>query len=107
MGFFHGDALSQSMARTTDAIIRNQDAQHNLRTVERIIKDRDDWAITSAANYAEKHALRAALAKFDPDHPLITNKVLQEKIQNAGERVWVLSGGEIEPVGKAGRDYKY
>jgi hypothetical protein len=63
--------------------------------------------MNNAANYCEKHALRAALSKLDPKHPLVTNKLLQEKIQNAGERVWVMSKFDGDAVAKAGREYKY
>ena len=64
-------------------------------------------AITNAANYAEKQALRAALERLDPNHPLIVNKALQEKIQDAGERIAVMSNFDYDAILKAGRDYKY
>lgn len=84
------------------AIINETAARRDLYKAER-----NEARVTNAANYAEKHALRAALAKLDPTHPLIANKHLQEKIQTAGEQIWVMSDGDGDSVAKVGREYKY
>lgn len=42
------------------------------------------WS-SSAAIGAERSVLRAALAKFDPNHPLLVDDALTQKIRDAGE----------------------
>lgn len=85
------------------------DANSFSRVVDQLVairKDLDVAVSDNAANYCEKHALRAALAKFDPKHPLLVNKSLQERIQNAGEKVLTITGKNSD-VAEAGRTFKY
>lgn len=42
----------------------------------------------NAGNLAEKQALREALRKLDPKHPLLVNTDLQERIKAAGQRAY-------------------
>lgn len=109
-----GGEIVDSMNRAVDGIVAARERRERDANIEKwseyaegMKKERDDALIVNAANYAEKHALRAALAKLDPTHPLLTNKALQEKIQGSGERIWILSKFDNESVAKAGRDYQY
>lgn len=105
-GFWAGDAIASGMRAAADAQIGAREAQRNYDQVTRLVNQRDEMTKSNAANFSEKHALRVALAKLDPTHPLLTNKSLQERIQNAGERALVLAD-DWNAVKAAGASFKY
>lgn len=105
-GFWKGDAIASGIAEATAGIIAHENSKADLARTTRLVNERDEARTVNAANYAEKHALRAALAKLDPNHPLISNKILQEKIQDAGERVLSLTD-DWNAVAEAGKTFKY
>ena len=70
-------------------------------------QDYRELALINAANLAEKHALRVALAKLDPKHPLLSNAHLRERIHRAAEQVYAISSSSWDDIAKAGRDFKY
>lgn len=59
--------------------------------------NRDEWMYTNAANYAEKIALRNALASYNPNHILLKDKSFQETIQRIGRKV-ATYGGDIKAI---------
>lgn len=79
-----------------------QQAEEHQELLERMNTAENDVA----ANLAEKYALREALAKADPNNPLLTNRLLLEKIQNAGERAFTLTRS-YNAAREAGKTFKY
>lgn len=109
-GYMAGGDIVDGIRQGVDGLLAARAAKQAAATSETL----DLWIaaynkknLTNAANFAEKHALRAALSKLDPSHPLVTNKALQEKIQDAGERIAVISDFDYDAISKAGRDFKY
>ncbi len=109
-GYWAGDAIATGLELVGE--IHSHGA-----TIDRLIEMRkraDEWAAAykdleagNAANLAEKMALRKALARYDPKHPLLTNAHLKERIHKAAEQVLALSGSSWIDVGNVGRDFKY
>lgn len=81
----------------------NRAAREQQAESDRIQALIDQQASDIAGNLAEKYALRKALAKLDPNHPLIRNQLLQHKIQEVGVRAfWV--NANYDDARKAGED---
>jgi hypothetical protein len=58
----------------------------------------------NAANIAEKHALRQQLARYAPNHPLLKNQQLREKLQDLGARAFAISKN-FDDARKVGETY--
>ena len=106
-GFWKGDAIASGIAEATAGIIAHENSKADLARTTRLVEERDKALEANAANYAEKYALRAALAKLNPDHPLISNLILQEKIRETGKRVLGMTEHDWDAVAEAGRTFKY
>jgi hypothetical protein len=107
------DALAESMNGAFRAIseearsrTRLQQTQQLAARIDELQKNYDDLGDNNAANLAEKHALRTALAKLQPNHPLISNKSLQERIQKAGVTSMRIAG-TWDAAAEAGDTFKY
>ena len=72
----------------------------------RIRKELDNSDTINAGNLAEKIALRKALQKIDPKHPLIVNISLQERIREAGKKSLSITNN-WDAVREAGESFKY
>ena len=106
-GWLTGEYIAAGIDQAAAGIRENASAQRHLNDVRELVELKDQYYSTNAANFAEKHALRAALAKFDPNHPLITNKALQEKVQEAGRKTLALTNNDWNAVAIAGQTFKY
>jgi hypothetical protein len=105
-GFWAGDAIATGVELANTQMQGARDAQANYDRLKEMVNQRDEMANLNAANFAEKQALRIALEKFDPNHPLLANKSLQERIQAAGERALALTN-DWAAVKAAGASFKY
>lgn len=85
-----GDLL-QSVGDAAGAMTRELQSREELQQSEKTIAYIKEIEMSNAANLAEKQALRGALQKLAPTHPLLTNTVLQEKIKEAGRRALALT----------------
>lgn len=94
-GFWAGDAIAQT--------IDNAQLKELLYKKQHII---DSIAADNAANLAEKMALRKALAKHDPQHPLLINKELRERIHKAGENALSIKN-DWDDCREAGEKFEY
>lgn len=65
----------------------------------------DDMALSNAGNYAEKLALRDAVAKLDPDHPLLSESV-HARLRE-GAKVVLARTKDWDKVADAGRNFQY
>lgn len=67
------------------------------------------WHEIHGAMLAERQALREALRKFDPNHPLLVDKKLRESIQDAGERAFMANDGDTadDDAIAVGKNAKY
>lgn len=94
-GFWAGDSIAQAMdnARLQKAL-NEQKKYYN------------EIAAGNAGNLAEKMALREALRKLDPKHPLLTDENLQGRVQNAGIQA-LATTDNWEAVREAGAAFKY
>lgn len=93
-----GDAAGQQ-ARALDAEMRLAEARRTADVIDTLRTD-------NAANLAEKCALRAALRRLAPDHPLLTNADLRDKIHQAGVRAFSITN-EWAAAREAGETFKY
>ncbi len=102
-GFWAGEAIATGLELAAAESGRLAAWQ----TANKLRQQLDELALGNAANLAEKGALRKALARYDPKHPLLTNAHLKERIHRAGERVYLLSESTWTDVLNAGRDFQY
>ena len=72
----------QQQARDQAAQQAQQDAWNLLQ------QEFDELSFANACNLAEKMALRAQLARYAPKHPLLVNKLTQEKVRELGARAF-------------------
>lgn len=93
-GFWKGEAIAAGIAEGIAGLRAEADAQRDLDRTRRLVAEREEAESVNAMNLAEKAALREALKKFDPNHPLLTNKLLQEKIQQAGARALAMTNDQ-------------
>lgn len=70
--------MGHALARSAQYQLHNSDLKLAAAALD------NAWA-SSAAIGAERAVLRAALAKFDPNHPLLVDDDLTKKIRDAGE----------------------
>ncbi len=112
-GFWAADSIATGIE--ADIAARQHEA-----AMAAMVKDRDGykaacekykaaWAqleLDNAANLAEKHALRAALAKFDPKHPLLVDEMLKKRVQELGERAFSINQS-YDDAARAGQKLKY
>lgn len=105
-GFWAGDAISTGMDMAAMGMRANADASASLERTQKMVKTIDILRDGNAGNLAEKHALREALRKLDPKHPLLTNTMLQEKIKEEGRRVMSITDS-WDDVRAVGDNYKY
>lgn len=116
-GFWAGEAIASGLevvAAQSGRLSALKAASHATDTAYRIRQKYDELdaeyealAAGNAANLAEKMALRKALAKLDPKHPLLTNSHLKERIHKAAQQVYALSESSWTDVGNVGRDFLY
>lgn len=109
-GYWAGDAIATGL----ELAASEHGRAAAWETVNKIRKEYDELdaeyerlAVGNAANLAEKMALRKALARYDPKHPLLTNAHLKERIHRAAEQVYKLSDSSWVDVGNVGRDFLY
>lgn len=108
-GFWAGDAIASGLEiagmnirrAAQDEHTANVMAQKNAR-IEKLEKDVDKWVSICAGNYAEKYALRAALAQLDPQHRLLQNQLLLEDLRDQAARVFAI-GQNWDDVSSYGR----
>ncbi len=108
-GFWAGEAIATGLelAAAENGRVVTLEALRQLRgKFDALSKEYDELAYSNAANLAEKGALRKALARYDPKHPLLTNAHLKERIHAAGERVFSISN-KWDDAFYAGRDFSY
>jgi hypothetical protein len=105
-GFWAGDAIATGVELANTQMQGARDAQANYDRTKALADRLDDMRNLNAANFSEKQALRMALAKLDANHPLLTNKSLQERIQAAGERALAMTN-DWDAVKAAGGSFKY
>ncbi len=105
-GLLAGDNIAMGMEQAFAGIRAEADSRAELARAKAMADRLERAHADNAANLAEKHALRKALAQIDPNHPLIVNKALQEKIQAAGERALVMTNN-FNAVREAGESFKY
>lgn len=105
-GFWAGDAIATGIEMANMGVRANAEADASLARTKELVRTIDLLRDGNAGNLAEKHALRVALRKLDPKHPLLTNTMLQEKIKDAGKRVMAISDS-WDDVRAAGENYKY
>lgn len=108
MGYGSGPAADffQSVNDAMGAKARALEAETELARTKRLvatIKTVEEW---NAGNLAEKHALREALRKLQPDHPLLVNTSLQERIKEAGRRAMTFSD-DWDAARQAGESFQY
>lgn len=105
-GFWAGDAIAQSMQASIAAQQDAIDAKTRLSATQKLVAEKEKVEMFNAANLAEKQALRVALGKIEPNHPLLTNTMLQERIKEAGRRALAMTDN-FDAAREAGGSFKY
>lgn len=90
-GLLAGDNIAMGMEQAFAGIRAEADSKAELERTQRLVKKIEQYEGSIAANLAEKQALREALRRVDPKHPLLTNVALQEKVKEAGRRALALT----------------
>ncbi len=105
-GWLAGEYIAAGIEQAGAGIREQAAASRDLASTKRLIASRNEIEEANAANLAEKHALRAALKKLDPSHPLLTNISLQERIKEAGVRSVAITNS-WNSAREAGETFKY
>lgn len=92
------DLFAQSIEQMVDANQRLREADERLadarqnaeawQRAREVIRELEE---NNAANLAEKYALRQQLARYCPEHPLLKNRQLVEKVQGLGIRAFAIN----------------
>ncbi len=90
-GLLAGDNIAMGMEQAFAGIRAQAESKAELERTQRLVKKIEQYEGSIAANLAEKQALREALRRVDPKHPLLTNVALQEKVKEAGRRALALT----------------
>lgn len=98
--------LVQAIGDAAGAQARELQSRQALKEAERLNAAVTELSEDNAANLAEKYALRAALAKVQPDHPLLTNAELRDRIHKAGIRAVALAN-TWDAAREAGETFRY
>lgn len=80
---------------------KQQEAEH-----QELLTRLNTAEMDNSGNLAEKYALRAALAKISPNHPLLTNAALQEKIRESGKKAVSITN-DYDAARDVGTTFKY
>jgi hypothetical protein len=105
-GLLAGDNIAMGMEQAFAGIHAAAEAKRQIQQVEGLVKRATQAEEANAGNLAEKHALREALRKVDPKHPLLTNIALQEKIKEAGRRA-LEKTNNYDSAREAGTNFQY
>jgi hypothetical protein len=70
------------------------------------MESQEDAARSLLGYIAEVQALRAALSKFEPNHPLLTNRSLRQRLHAAGAKAFGVEGAE-DQARRAGAAARY
>lgn len=105
-GWLKGEYIAAGIDQAAAGIRAEAAADAHLSDVRKLARQRDEMESHNAANLSEKHALRAALRKADPNHPLLTNTSLQERVKAAGSRALAMTN-DWNAVREAGETFKY
>ncbi len=105
-GWLAGEYIASGIESAARAQADLADTRRISNQIDRLVAERDKAIYTNAANFAEKHALRAALKKLSPNHPLVVNIQLQEKIKETGKKVLSITDN-WDAVSEAGATFKY
>lgn len=111
--FWAGDAIATAIEANTAAKIHQREMQNateqHAALVHRwneLVDKFNALASTNAANLAEKNALRVALERLDPKHPLLVDEMLKKRVQDLGERAFAINNS-FNDAARAGRNVKY
>lgn len=87
-GWLAGEYIAAGIEQAGAGIRAAAAGQAHLDDVQAVLKAKNTIANWNAGNLAEKQALREALRKINPKHPLLVNIDLQERIKAAGQRAF-------------------
>jgi uncharacterized protein involved in outer membrane biogenesis len=65
----------------------------------------EQMAEGNAANLAHRYALHEQLRDIDPSNPLLTNKLLVERLQDAGTAAYRIAGNNFDAAREVGRTF--
>ena len=105
-GWLAGEYIAAGIEQAGAGIRANAAATERLKSTQKLIKKLEDTESFNAGNLAEKQALREALKKLDPKHPLMTSADLRSKITNAGMKAFSITKN-WDAARDAGGTFKY
>lgn len=93
-----GEMQSKERARQAEAAHEKQ--------IEKFQAEIASLEEANAGNLAEKNALRVALAKVDPNHPLLKNASLRQQLHATAYRVLSMNKNWDDVI-RYGQNFKY
>lgn len=90
-GLLAGDNIAMGMEQAFAGMRAESESKRELERARKQAAAHDEILNANAGNLAEKHALRAALRAVCPNHPLLTNISLQERIKDAGQKAFAIT----------------
>lgn len=107
-------ALERAVTRLLDEMNQAKERENRLLDELNQAKEREKvleakgWEVVDdlCDHMAQREALRAELARRDPENPLVTNSALRRRISDAGRRAFAVSGGNWQAVKDAGLTFK-
>ncbi|MDF2461951.1 MAG: hypothetical protein K0Q43_186 [Ramlibacter sp.] len=86
-----GSAIRQRQAAERDADAREAAQAEEAAVLAKWQQAYEQVCQANASNLAEKHALRQQLQRYAPNHPLLKNAQLIEKIREMGGRAFAIN----------------
>jgi hypothetical protein len=102
-----GFAAGMAFEGMANDIANRARSRAHLSDIEEMAEIIAGYREDNAGNLAEKTALREALAKFDPNHPLIKDRALVEQIHRTAARVVSSAKFHWDDVREVGKTLRY
>lgn len=104
--FWKADSLATGLELAATQVRNAKDEAFLVQQYNKLAEQYDELRDANAGNLAEKLALRNALKQIQPNHPLVANTALLERLRAAGKRTMTLTK-DWDAVREVGNTFKY
>lgn len=105
-GFWKADSLATGLELAATQVRNAKNEAFLLQQHNKVSREYDEICDANAGNLAEKIALRNALKQLNPNHPLVSNTALVERLRAAGQKALSLTNN-WDAVRDVGNTFKY
>jgi hypothetical protein len=106
MSYWKGDALATGLELTATQMQSAKNEAFLIQKYNKATQDLAELREANAGNLAEKLALRNALSQIQPNHPLVANAALLERLRSAAQKALALTNN-WDTVREVGNTFKY